>query len=492
MDYLLENIKDEFDYNIPLYIATDETDKSLFYFLREYYDIKFLDKFYKDLSDFDSMIVEQIICTNANVFYGSELSTFTHYIHVMRGYTNKKDYHRVGTNYDYGELEYQLFPWLVEDWEWSKIFDLYWKNETKTDYEFYNLGIYGSHNSAIAISKNDKVLEVIELERWVGLKNAAIWLMGPLIVSNPMEVLDDICNYFKKKYQIQTFGTIYHNSTNQQILNKFPSMAHELVFHHEAHSANVLYQSEYKKALNVSFDGGSESGFFKIYLSEKGKPFNELYGGNKDLAVAYQTTAHYIDEIKQESNIWVGNLIYSGKIMGLSSYGDLDEDLIKKYRVFYKGQNNDDVRNSHPRFRKIFGINEGQRLDTEVGRMMAACNQFVFSEVFKEEVQPFIDMYVDDETKLMFSGGGSMNIINNTSYDVFVSPNSDDRGIALGCLLWGIKPTEAVDSTYLGSDPYDELPEHEPYSISEVLDSLIDGKILGLIQCRAEHSASFG
>jgi carbamoyltransferase len=89
----------------------------------------------------------------------------------------------------------------------------------------------------------------------------------------------------------------------------------------------------------------------------------------------------------------------------------------------------------------------------------------------------------------MFSGGGSMNIINNTSYDVFVSPNSDDRGIALGCLLWGIKPTEAVDSTYLGSDPYDELPEHEPYSISEVLDSLIDGKILGLIQGRAEHSA---
>ena len=489
LDYLLDNIKDTFDYNLPLYIATDETDKSLFYFLRDYYDIKFLDKFYKELSDFDSMIVEQIICANANIFYGSELSTFTHYIHVMRGYFGKDDYHRIGTNYDYGKLDYQYFPWLNDEWRWGKIYELYWKDETKKEFKIHNLGIFGSHNAGIAISENEKVLEVVEIERWTNTKNGAFLFAGPQIVSNPYGVLYDIIKYFKRKYNISIFENVYHNSMTDEFLEKLNAKNYIHIFHHEAHSANALYQSNFNKVLNVSFDGGSESGFFKIYLCERGKQIKEIYNGNKDLAVSYQTTAHYINEIKKEDSEWTGNLIYSGKIMGLSSYGNLDDELIKKYRVFYRGQNIDDVMTAHQRFRSIFGIDDNERIGEELGRNMAACNQFVFNELFKEEVQPFIDMYVNSDTKLIFSGGGSMNIINNTLYDAFVSPNSDDRGIALGCLLWGIKPKNQIDATYLGSEPYDELPEHTKYSVEEVVNDLINGKILGVIQGRSEHGA---
>ena len=59
----------------------------------------------------------------------------------------------------------------------------------------YNLGLFGSHNSAVAISVNDEIKEVVELERWVGIKNAAFAYHFP--ISNPEEVLRDILNYLK-------------------------------------------------------------------------------------------------------------------------------------------------------------------------------------------------------------------------------------------------------------------------------------------------------
>ena len=37
----------------------------------------------------------------------------------------------------------------------------------------FKLGLFGSHNSSVAISVNNQIKEVVELERWVGIKNAA-------------------------------------------------------------------------------------------------------------------------------------------------------------------------------------------------------------------------------------------------------------------------------------------------------------------------------
>ena len=489
LENLLNNIQPHLESNLPLYIATDEKDKSLFYHLKGVYNIVFLDFFHKNLSDIQAMVVEQIICANAEKFLGSALSTYTNYIHVLRGYMGKKDYHRMGTNYDYGKLYYKTFPWLTEPWKWNNIYDIQWKEEHINDTDAFNLGYYGSHNSAIAISKNTEVLEVVEIERWVNMKNASLSLHHNVIVENPKNTILEIINYFNKKYGVTFYHNIYWNSAAPEHLNLINHFNAHHVLHHEAHAANALYQSPYKKALIISFDGGSDEGFFNVYLAERGKKLQKIYQGHKDLAVPYAITGEYLKNIKKESDVWLGNLIYSGKLMGLSSYGKLDENLIKKYRLFYHQQTHDDIPSTHDRFKKIFKIDDNHIFDEEIGNNMARCNQYIFEEFFVREAKPFIDEYVNDETKLIFSGGGSMNIINNTLYNAFVSPNSDDRGIALGCLLWGIRPVNQLDSTYLASEPYDELPEHEPYSISEVIDDLLNGKILGLIQGRGEHGA---
>jgi len=488
---IIDDIKPIVKLGRTLYIATDEKDKSVFKELTDLYDVYFLDSFYKDTTDVEALCIDQIVCSEADIFLGSKSSTYTHYIHILRGYNNKEDYHRIGTNYDYGELRYIKYPWERDAYNWEVLWDCYWVDEKQNS--GFSLGIYGSHNAAIAVSKNNKILEVVELERWCGIKNAAFWLCGPdLVPSNALELASQINEYLKTKYAINKYDTIFHNSCSKELLSIFECPIDFFVPHHLAHASNAMYQSDSKDVLNVSFDGGSEMGFFFIHLLSKYGVEEKVYQGNRDLAVAYGVTAHYLKDIKQEKEIWVGNLTYSGKVMGYSAYGEVDDELLKKYRIFYEGQNTEDIPTAHDRFRKIFEINIGDRIEGELAKNMARTNQIVFEEVFSSIVSKFIDFYQNYKgvnREVQFSGGGSMNILNNTIYDSFVTPNSDDRGIALGCLLYGIRPTKIVDSTYLGSEPYDELPEHKEYSVDEVVQNLIDGEILGVIQGRSEHGA---
>jgi carbamoyltransferase len=479
IDTLLDDISDRIPNDIPLFIATDERDKSLFDNLKSKYELYFLDDFYQNLEKHEALILDQIICSESNIFLGSKFSTFSDYINVLRGYTKKLDFHREGTNFKLPTLNYTNFPWENDGYGWEKIYDSYWKHEKSN----FNLGFFGSHNSSIAISHKGNILEVIELERWVNVKNAAFYYHFP--IDNPNKVAREIYEYFKKKYNAFYYDNVVWNSSETAHL-EFPSDNYTHLPHHVAHVNNVMYHSTALKSLNISFDGGSDEGTFNIYLGEKFKSIEKIFQSPLDLAVCYQTTGHYLENIKQEDNWWWGNLVYAGKIMGLSSYGDFDEELAEKYREFYSGQIVDNVNIAHERFQKIFDLNPSIRVSGRLARDMAYTNQVIFEETFHNIVQPFIEKYNDRE--LQFSGGGALNIINNTKYDAFTSPNPDDRGLSIGLVASVIKPY-LVDSTYLGSEPYDELPPHELYSVDQVVDNLINNEILGLVQGRSECGA---
>lgn len=480
LNTLLEDIENRIPTDLPLYIATDEKDKSLFNFLKEKYKIYFLENFHFGLQGHETLMVDQLICSKAKIFLGSKFSTFSDYINVLRGYSgNRMDFHREGTNFLMPSLYYDRFPWEVENYSWDKIWDFCWRYEKN----YFNLGFFGSHNSAVAISYKGDVLEVIELERWVGKKNAAFYYHFP--IDTPNKVAKEIYEYFKNKYGAYFYDNVVWNSSDGAHL-EFPAQFYEWRPHHYAHVCNAIYQSSAEKSLNISFDGGSDEGTFNIYLGEKGKEPKKIYNSPKDLAVCYQTVAHYLDSIQREDNWWWGNLVYSGKLMGLVAYGNISPIFLPKFREFYEGQETDNVNTAHERFQKIFGIDSNHRFTDAIEKDLARTNQFVFQEMFKKISTPFIEKYKDRE--LQFSGGGAMNIINNSIYDAFVTPNPDDRGIALGLLLSKIKPS-FVNSTYLGSEPYDELPNHIELDVDGIVDDLINGNIIGIVQGKGEHGA---
>lgn len=335
----------------------------------------------------------------------------------------------------------------------------------------FKLGLFGSHNSALAISVNDEIKEVVELERWVGVKNAAFAFHFP--IPNPEEVLSDILNYFKNKYGVEKYNVVAFTSDNN--LHKLiPADEYRYIPHHTAHCANGLYQSPYKEAIVISFDGGSEEGFFKIFHAIKGQAPKLLTNVGIDLCVPYAAVAHYLDPIKTEENWWWGNLVYAGKIMGLAGAGKIDYSLVSKFYSYYLGQSIDNVNTAHERYQAL-NI-KGSAED------IAATSQFVFESVFNN----IIDGYKNN-LPLIFCGGGAMNIINNSRHNAFVSPNPDDRGLALGCLLETIKPSEPVNSMYLGlpfeNKTFNDIAPHH------FANKIINENILGLVQGRSEHGA---
>lgn len=346
----------------------------------------------------------------------------------------------------------------------------------------FNLGVHGSHNAAIAISYGGDILEVVELEKWVQIKNAAFFYYYP--ISNPIDVLNEILDYFESKYKAKEYDYAMVNSwpTEQNNYLRANNVIH--VPHHEAHACNVMYHSDAKESLIISFDGGSDNGHFNIYLGNKGNQPQLIYQSQKDLCVPYAALGHYMDDITKEKNYWIGNLTYAGKIMGLSAYGKRDYNFFEYVTELYNRSNTNEVNVAHDNWNNIFCSNNQLN---ENSKNLAYATQYIFEKQFADIVLPFIFKYPNRE--LQFAGGGAMNILNNTVYKSFVSPNSDDRGIALGCLLSLLRPQNPIDSTYLGSEPYDNMPKGKEISIKEISNMLSNGKILGLIQGRSEYGA---
>ena len=62
----------------------------------------------------------------------------------------------------------------------------------------FNLGIHGSHNATLALSYGDEILEVVELERFISHKNAALYFYEKPV--HAINYVWQISEYFKRKY----------------------------------------------------------------------------------------------------------------------------------------------------------------------------------------------------------------------------------------------------------------------------------------------------
>jgi carbamoyltransferase len=261
----------------------------------------------------------------------------------------------------------------------------------------FNLGFFGSHNAALAISFEGKVLEVVELERLIDFKNAAFFFWGKH--PNTTELLTEIEKYFRLKYNVEKYDNVIHNSVkDEEFFKIFPANNYQHVLHHQAHAYSALYQSPFKKALIISFDGGSDERFFNVYIGEKQKDLQKIYSGKKDYAISYMMPAHYIKEIKQE-DIFIGNLVYAGKIMGLAGFGQVHEEFLQPLLDFYNSNTDDSIVKSQERFLNLFsrfGIkNNSTRFEGTMSHDLAATNQYVFEKLFQEETQGILEQYYD-------------------------------------------------------------------------------------------------
>ena len=379
-----------------------------------------------------------------------------------------------------------------------------------------NIAIYGSHNGAIALEDNDEYY-VIEFERFFNIKNIGLAQYKPLKFRE--EAVYAILQYLEKELGYPTpFDTLLHINTecvHDDITYSYKNFidANTVLegWHHHAHASGSFYQSNFEKALIFSFDGGGNDGFFNIFTANREDGVTYLDKTNPadrtdydyDFGFPYMCFAHFCPDIRQE---WIsdGNLVYSGKIMGLCNYGNINKEWLPHFKKFYysKPDGEDFYKKLKQYITDTCGLvfDENKRLEKEISWDVAATSQAAFEECFFEVVDPYLKKYQD--LPIIITGGCGLNILLASKIKTlfperpsFVAPNTNDCGIALGLLAGFKKPKKPIDITYGGMELLDkntypawiESNSAKPVNLGHIATELANGKIFGCARGRSEH-----
>lgn len=378
--------------------------------------------------------------------------------------------------------------------------------------ELPNIAIYGSHNANIALEYKGQILEVIELERFYNEKNAGLCQYNP--TWSRKHAIPFILAYIKERYGFSFFDTVLYQNTDvfdslnddddliEMSYHKFiPAYNYYEMNHHEAHAAGSFYQSSFDRAICISFDGGGNDGFFKIFYCDREQGLLHIKSYEIDLGFPYMVFGEFIDEIRREPALENGNLVYAGKILGYQSYGKVDEKLYPHMMKFYLSNPTGEtyqqlLQQIADKTNYVFETEN--RLKHIQSANLAATSQKVFEDIFFDLVDDIVKKY---DVPICMSGGCALNIVLNTKVKerygrpVFVGPNPNDCGLAAGMLLHCLKPKNSVDVSYLGIPILDKhmLPRHIEsrrafmVSVDYIVNELCSEKIIGIVQGNSEH-----
>jgi carbamoyltransferase len=371
-----------------------------------------------------------------------------------------------------------------------------------------NIAIYGSHNGGIAFKTNDSY-RVIEIERFINKKNFG--LTQYLLCNHNKFILQEMLEYINTNFNVSLdFDTVIYSNTDviygDEYLHyeKFINAKNRVnCLHHHAHAAGTFYQSSFQEAIVISYDGGGSDGFFNIFHANRKNSVKNIKRIEIDFGFAYMSFGHFLKEIRFESELGMGNLVYSGKLMGLCGYGKIRNEWLSYFKEYYYSKPNGI--DYLAKINELVGSKIGtifttsNRLEGEIALDIAATSQAAFEEVFFELVAPVINEYPN--LPICLTGGCALNVVCNTKTkklfqrDIFVAPNSSDCGLAIGMLLDYEKPSNQIDITYGG------LPVLDPYLIYEIIENkhsdtyshnkaaklLKNGNIAGVITGNSEH-----
>lgn len=253
------------------------------------------------------------------------------------------------------------------------------------------------------------------------------------------------------------------------------------VKHHEAHAASSFFVSPHKKSIVIAVDGIGE--FASAWLG---------YGdGNKLHKIKEVDFPNSIGFLWEKMSEFLGFTAYdSGKVMGLSSYGD--------WKVYYKNfhniidfdekniftLNNDIMKLRTDDFSKIeqvFNMKKrvpGSKISKEHEHVAAALQKMT-EKLFFRLVTYTTDRVKDKETKknLCGAGGVLLNCVANQPIffqqpfeDFFVPSSPSDGGTSIGAAFYVYHQVLNKKRTFVYNHPY-WGPEYSDEEIQKVLKS---------------------
>ena len=277
----------------------------------------------------------------------------------------------------------------------------------------------------------------------------------------------------------------------------------EWVHHHYAHSLSgwILDKENFKDIqYSVSIDGRAFDGITVQILKNT---FNlkevEILFANRNVILDENNK---ITDIKNSSfgGCWqyIGSkfgftgmkLDFAGKLMGLNAYGEVNKDVVSKFKDYEWNMNN-----LSPLFRDISEDTFFQNYTKRPVPPKIINTVATFNQIWSDTIMYLFKKYIPKNAKVIFSGGCAQNTLLNYHLkkefpNLIVVPHCYDGGLSLGSLAYFLiknnLPFPAVNNyPYIQTDI---KPETTPSldTIKEVAKLLSEDKIVGWYQGHGE------
>jgi len=285
------------------------------------------------------------------------------------------------------------------------------------------IAIHGSHDASISFLDKCGKIRIFEVERFSKIRSCAL----SNVFKNTFDTIDEysyvnLIKLIKNESGNNSFEMCYYNQLFDHDFSIIQDILGVKKFiktnHHRGHARCAYHQSNFKDSLIFSFDGGGNDGKFNIYQGTRENsvqlletilnPVLDNPHIHYDLGFPYMIFGHYLKDIKQEP-LNIGNLVYPGKIMGLASYGKVQEKWLPYFIEFYKSNPDgthfgdwgpDGYWDYEPKL-KILGDQIGvtfdsiNRFEGELAYDIATTSQRAFEDCFLEIAEPYFDLFPD-------------------------------------------------------------------------------------------------
>jgi carbamoyltransferase len=360
------------------------------------------------------------------------------------------------------------------------------------------VGVNISHDTSVCLLQDGKILFYLEEERLLKRKHHCIEYNE---LDYSIKTLHKIKDYVKHvDYLIISTYRRWPDSRadyviSEKIVNNLLSLGIavgkvDLILegHHLHHAYNAFYMSGFESAVAIIMDGsGSYSDRFPYVIKSEAGPSREIESiyefknnQSKNLFTHYSTLGarigqkldyKMVDGQSMVSNtlgcgsmfLYVSIFLFklggndSGKVMGMSSYGNLDEEKIKWFKKYGEDFLFDCEFLSNARKNKTYADAPLQEKANLAKRL-----QYETKEYTLHFIQKAINM--SECNNVVLSGGYFQNCVNNYEYlkafphiNFYVDPICYDGGTAIGACLYvwhhilgNPNTLQKFDNLYLG------------------------------------------
>jgi carbamoyltransferase len=348
-----------------------------------------------------------------------------------------------------------------------------------------------NHDACVTLLDGKEILFAGHAERYSGIKNDSNLNAALLADVKRYGDWDKVVYYerpWKKKLRQlvagQTSEVLSLENLPSQYLKQFGITIDKYVDHHQSHAAASYYTSPYDESAIVCIDAIGEFETCTIWYAW-GSHFEKRYSISypNSLGLWYSAMTQRLG-LKPQEDEYI--------LMGMAGWGTIDEELkhhIKK-DFFYpnhklpiklKKNLHRGCLDWNPEFYPDDGSDEWKF------NIAANVQSICEDEIYK--VFELAKRLVPETKNVCYGGGVALNCVANSMIvdmipelysDVWIIPNPGDGGSSMGCAAYVLGEHINFNNCFLGYEIQGRYP------VKKVLKELLEGKIVGIANGRAE------